>query len=433
MSQRRILLLLFLGSFFFRLGFGLLRSQIWEIDQKQTYLIGLKCYTTGTWPYFGPDVNGAENKSFHSQIPGALEGLMIGLPFYVLPIPEAPFIFLNLMSALGILLLTWYICRRIPGLSYPWLFAWITIAPWSLHEASTVINPAFTFLPSVLFFIGFMEATPLFSLGLVSLGLANALMGFSLFWIMQFHFSYVYLLAPSAYSLACQAKKGAWKGAFYFTLGALPMVALIAPTLFRYGWGQNDVASGFAVPFNWSNVGEFFTILARFLSLVCFELPRFIGIDTKSRIQFLSDHPWILAPGYLLWLAGLIQPFILLGGWFLKGDAAWTRLKYLILAILGMVEVSFWFTSKLPLSHIYFVFFPFLMAYSCHCWVRFSAKKHWRILAKVFLILGVYFQFGYAIAVAPHDSIYPGRAKITQAIREKNYHLFGERRADSLY
>jgi hypothetical protein len=122
LRQRRILLLLFLGSFLFRLGFGLLRSQIWEIDQKQTYLIGLKCYTTGTWPYFGPDVTGAENKSFHSQIPGALEGLMIGLPFYALPVPEAPFIFLNLMSAFGVLLLTWYICRRVPGLSYPWLF-----------------------------------------------------------------------------------------------------------------------------------------------------------------------------------------------------------------------------------------------------------------------------------------------------------------------
>jgi hypothetical protein len=490
MSDRKKWFLLILVFFLFRLGFGVLRSQIWERDQFQTYLIGLKCYTTRTWPWFGPDVNGAENTAFHSQIPGALEGLLIGLPFYVLPLPEAPFVFLNLLSIAGVALLAWYIGKRIPGIPLGWLFAWIAVAPWSIHESSTIINPAFTFLPSILFFIGFMESLPFFTLGLVPSRLANAAMGFSLFWIMQFHFSYIYLAPLAAFSLGLQV----WRGrnpqsVLCFILGSLPMAALIVPTYLRFGLGRANVASGFEVPFNWANVAEFWTITARFLSLVCFELPRFIGIDTKSRLDFLThEHPWLLAPGAFLWIAGLLQPFVLLAAWLrglfvyhprflasallllcallaFSGPRApaqlaltavllgvswvlgrwlgryrpedngpqWRGLNVLLALVFSMVFASFWFTDKLPLSHIYFVFFPFLMTYSCRVWMMFREKAGWRFLAKVFLVAAVFFQFGFALAVAKRDSIYPRWKAIKQAIDQKNYHLMGERRPGSFY
>src|ERR1700677_5095708 len=90
-------------AFLFRLAFGLC-SEIWFIDQQQIYLIGLKYYATGLWPYFGPDV--AEN----IQLPGALQGLVIGLPLKVWPIPESPYVFLNLLSFAGLCFLAWYTC-----------------------------------------------------------------------------------------------------------------------------------------------------------------------------------------------------------------------------------------------------------------------------------------------------------------------------------
>ena len=62
------LLLLFL----FRLCFGFFAVMDYE-DQRQIYLIGLKYYCTRLWPYFGADVIP------HVQIPGALQGLIIGL------------------------------------------------------------------------------------------------------------------------------------------------------------------------------------------------------------------------------------------------------------------------------------------------------------------------------------------------------------------
>ncbi len=412
--------------------FGLFRAQFRETDQFQTYLIGLKCYSTSTWPWFGPDVNGMEN-SFKSQIPGAMEGLLIGLPFYLIHFPEAPFILLNLMSLAGVALLSWYIVKRLPGLPYTWLFVWIAIAPWSIHESTVMINPAFTFLPSILFFIAFMESLPFFTLNLVSRGWANATMGFSLFWIMQFHFSYVYLVPLALFSLAFQMfKEKEWSAPVFFSLGSLPMLALIVPTYLKFGLARGNVAGGFAVPFNWANVKEFWTILARYLSLVSFEVPRFIGENTKTRIHFLTEeHPFLLVPGALLWVTGLIQPFLLAAFWFRElrlrfrwlfwavflglgimlvfsdpGDAAktlfltfgimaitlalglwishyqpektgpqWKELNLLFSIVFAMVYGSFWFTVKMPLSHIYFLFFPLLMTYSCYCWMCFRKKR----------------------------------------------------------
>jgi predicted membrane-bound mannosyltransferase len=74
--KRRIVFLILLAvAFLFRLGFGVC-SEFWNADEKQVYLIGLKYYTTGAWPYFGPDVASA------IQIPGALQGLTAGPTSY---------------------------------------------------------------------------------------------------------------------------------------------------------------------------------------------------------------------------------------------------------------------------------------------------------------------------------------------------------------
>jgi hypothetical protein len=195
------------------------------------------------------------------------------------------------------------------------------------------------------------------------------------------------------------------------------------------------VASGFAVPFNWSNVGEFTTILARFLSLVCFEMPRFIGQSNHERYDFLFGHPLLLAPGYLLWAAGILQAIALFGFWFKKDHPipGWKKTKWLALGLLMMVEVSFWFTVKMPIAHIYFVLFPFIMFYSCYVWSLFATQARWRLAAKVFLGLGLFFQVVFAVQLAPQCSIYPQRDQVTKAIQQKDYHLMGERRPGSLY
>jgi hypothetical protein len=426
------------AAFLFRLGFGLCQSHWPDLsEQFQNYLVGLKFYTTGLWPYFGADMFASES-SYRSQVPGALQGLFIGLPFYLWRAPEAPFVLVNLFSILGVALLAWYIHKRLPGLSHPWLFLWIAVVPWSVNYSTNVYNMCFILLPSVLFFIGFLESIPLFSLGLLSSRLANALMGLGLFWIAQFHFSYILLIPFIALSLFLQIKKSRkLLPTLDFALGALIPLAFLVPTYLQYelGGGKTSAGMGFMVPFNWANVANFFTILARFFSLACSELPRFIGAHTHDRLEFLTAHPHLLVPGAVLWIVGYIQPFVLLYFWFKKDSPGphWRPLRFLILAALVLVWGSFWFTIKRPLSHQYLILFPLIMIYSCYCWARFKDKKGWPLAAKLFIVLSLLFQAGYAVAVAPKDSIWNQREVILRALQEKNYHLVGERPPGTFY
>ena len=193
LSDRTKFILLFLFLLIFRILFGL-SQPFYSPDELQTYLIGLKAYTNQLWPYFGPDLIVTET-GFYTQIPGALEGLLVGGPFYLLPIPEAPFIFLNLLSLSALALLSRYISKRVKEISFFFIFPWLALLPWNLHESANIINPSWLLFGSVFFFIGFLEAIPETSLGYWPPFTAFAAMGFGLFWNIQFHYSWV-LLPP---------------------------------------------------------------------------------------------------------------------------------------------------------------------------------------------------------------------------------------------
>src|SRR3954462_15468004 len=104
--------------FAFRLWFGLSREFFFE-DETQIFLIGLRYYATGQWPYFGPDVVWTK-----SEIPGALQGLLVAWPLSVVPLPEAPIVLLNLLSFGSLAALAVYITRRLPSIPRWLVWGW---------------------------------------------------------------------------------------------------------------------------------------------------------------------------------------------------------------------------------------------------------------------------------------------------------------------
>jgi hypothetical protein len=133
--------------------FGLC-SEFWFEDERQVYLIGLKHFTTHAWPYFGPDVTN------QIQIPGALQGRLISIPLFILRIPEAPFILLNLLSFSSLCLLAWYCTKRLPEVPGWFIWIWLMTAPWTLNFSTHVVNPSYVLPGAILFFIGFLETCP---------------------------------------------------------------------------------------------------------------------------------------------------------------------------------------------------------------------------------------------------------------------------------
>ncbi len=434
-TSRKLFITFLVIAFLFRLGFGLC-SEFWAEDEKYTYLNGLKFYTTRAWPYYGPYVTD------RMQIPGALHGLSIGLPLFLLPIPEAPFILLNILSFGSLCLLAWYCAKRLPGIPGWFLWPWLMIAPWTLNFSTHIVNPSYVLPGSILFFVGAIETYPALSKSLLPATLANFMMGAALFWVMQFHLSWVILVPFALASFHFQFRRLGVKSLrhiFFFGLGAALTGAFILPTFVKYGFTEGLGGTGAAVGLNFSNLARHLNpvegILGRFLSFASFELPRFVGSNTARRLAFFKDEPWLIPFGLFLLVVGLLQPLGLIVMWFSKSHPRdeWKQIKYLTLFTVLLLYVMFLFTFRTPDSHTYYITLPIIMLYSMYCWSKLLESPGWRTLAKIFIVSGVIFQAGFALHNYRRVSLYVNRSIPQSAIEVKDYRLMGERRPESRY
>lgn len=438
LNQRRrqlIFFLVLLLAFLFRLFFGLC-SSFEDEDTKQIYLIGLKFYATGSWPYFGPDVINT------IQIPGALQGLVVGLPFYILPLPEAPYLVLNILSFSSLCFFAWYCTRRLPEIPKWFVWSWLLTAPWTLNVSTQTYNPSYVLPAAILFFVAAIETYPFLSRGLIPRQWANFMMGLALFWIMQFHLSWVVLVPYVVLSFYFQIKESGRRGVsslMWFTGGAIVTGSFLIPTFLKYGFTEGMGSTNEAVGFNAENLLRNWNIvegvLGRFLSFASFELPRFIGGNTAARLAFMTENPWLVPFVIFLTLVGILQCIAMLLLWFRREHSHkdWQAIKYFTLGTVVLLYLSFLFSMKRPGSHTFYVTFPVAMLYSLYCWSEFFKKSGWQKFAAVFIICGLIFDIGLAAANLKRVSLYVERARVVEAIKTKDYRLVGERRAGARY
>src|SRR6185436_25762 len=193
------------GVFVFRLLFGLSSDFFFE-DQTQVYLLGLRHYATLEWPYFGADVVWTK-----SEIPGALQPLLVGVPLRIVPLPESPFVALNIISTAALFAFAWYLCRRFPASPRWLLWGWLLTIPWTLQFSTNIINTSYILPAALVFFIGFFESIPTFRVGVLSRSVSHALMGAALGWLIQIHMSWP-LLLPFAAGAWLSARRGGARG-----------------------------------------------------------------------------------------------------------------------------------------------------------------------------------------------------------------------------
>jgi hypothetical protein len=432
---RRGFSFLLILAFLFRLGFGLCLP-FWTDDEKQIYLIGLKFYCTRAWPFFGPDVTNT------IQIPGALQGLLVGLPLFVAPMPEAPYILLNLLSFAALCFFAWYCTRRLPELPAWFVWTWLLTAPWTLNLSTHIFNPSYVLAGAILFFVGAIETYPSLSCGVIPRRWANFMMGFALLWVMQFHLSWVILvpfLLASFYFQYQDVGQSILPTFAWFACGAVIPGSFLISTYIKYGVFSGMGSTGEVIQLNWHNLRSYWnlpeSILGRFLSLASFELPRFIGRDTSSRVEFIRTNVWLVPFAIFVGVVGLLQPIALLVLWFRKetGQKDWRQIKYLTLFTLVLLYVSFLFSIKPPYSHTLYVTFPVVMLYSLYCWNRYLTRPGWRKFAAVFLVSGLIFDLGLAVNNLHRQSLYIDRGKVQAAIDARDYRILSERRAGARY
>jgi hypothetical protein len=434
-ARRRLFVALLAAAFLFRLGFGLC-SQFWADDERQVYLLGLNFYATGAWPYFGPDVAAGV------QVPGALQALLVGLPLYAAPAPEAPYVPLNVLSFAALCLFAWYCARRLPGTPRWFVWGWLLTAPWTLNFSTHVVNPSYVLPGAVLFFVGALETLPATRKGLVPAWLSNLMMGAALFWVMQLHLSWVVLvpfLLASVFSQLRERGTKALPALGLVACGAMLVGWLLAPTLLKYGVSAGSGGTGGMFAANFRNAARVLNpvegVPARFLSLASMELARFVGRNTAERVAFLRGNLWLAPLAVLLGVVGLLQPAAMIVLWFRKSTARadWPQVKRLALLTVALLCALFLFTAKLPASHTFYVTFPVAALYGFYCWDALLRRRGWRVFAAVFLACGVVFHAGLAAHNFARVSLYADRGVPASAIEQRNPALLGRRRPGSLY
>jgi len=425
----RLMVLLLAGAFALRLAYGL-ASELFGPDESQVFLIGLQYFTTGAWPYLGPDV-----VYTHTQLPGALQGLLIGGPMFLLPIPEAPYIVLNLISFAALSLLAWYVRRRLPDVPWWCVWLWVFFSPWTLNYSTHIINTSYVLPGAVLFFVGAYEIVPALRVGALSRRTALLCMGASLGWTMQIQMQFVLLVPMAAVALAlaigAQPRK-AGPAIGWFAAGVAATGVTLLPTLVRLGPGVVTGLTRSNMAFDPHVLLDLPALVARFFSFATFELARFVGANTDQRAGFLRDYPWAAPFAIVAAALGVVQTVVLIVAlWWRQPDRPdWPAVRVATLFQLALVAVAFTLSVKGPASHAFYVMLPGVLIYAFYCWAPILRRPIGRRAALVLFVSGAVALTALGVRNFGLRSLYTDRALVARAIAERNYHLLGERRPD---
>ena len=427
MNNRTRFLILLIALLIFRIIYGLF-SEFWLEDELQVYLIGLKSFTTNTWPYYGPDV-----VYRNSQIPGALQGLLVSLPLYLLKIPESPIILINLISFASLAFFAYYVTKRVDGIPKWIVWTWLMTSPWTLYYSTRVVNPSYVIIFSIPFFISILEILPIYRMQIINKRIAFLIIGTATTLIMQLHMSWVLLMPFTflafAYCLKEKITSLIKYLIFYFSglfLGALTLI----PTLINPALNSGNVES--TIEINFHNITNLVIILFRFLSFASFEIIFILGGSTAGRLSVVKDQLWMTPVVLFLLLAGFAQIALFIWAFF-KNNASeeWKKIKWFTFLSFILIFLSFFFSIKGPSSHTFIIMLPVAMLYSFYCYQWLIQKNRiWLKILKIAIICGIIFHIGMDMHNYKTISLYKNRKHVQEAIDKRDYKILGSRRSE---
>lgn len=396
-------------------------------DYEQVYLIGLEYITKDGWSYWGPDVVWSE-----TRLAGALQAMLVGIPLSLSKNAIAPFVLSNIISSLGLILLSLYISYRL-NYSKILVLIFVMSLPFMLYHGSVLLNTAYLLLPGALVIISVLE---LFLYRddtlLKNKYLYFGIMGFSVFFVYQLHLTWVMIL-PYMVVLAFlewrRKELSLIKISLYTLIGMCLSFTLIAPTLFKF---HELIFSG--VEGNLAlNLGKVFSIVdltTRILTYTSFNVSTTFEFYGLASINNAFIQYGLIALKYIGVLQ-LLGFFILL--WLKRKDTKLMLLLLLFCLSLLMALFLYVISNKHLESRTYillfalpvFVFFYSLQGIQDKKW--FTPMMYFVALMSLGLHLGV----GLENRSSKY-SINRYQEKVQKAIESKDARHFGIRRVTKM-
>jgi len=283
------------------------------------------------------------------------------------------------------------------------------------------------------FFLGFFEAVPVFSLGRIRGPLAFAMMGVATTFVLQIHMSWPLLLPYIALAWLSRWRRGVRSQVvdiLAFVAGALVGAATLIPTLLLHGLDSGSGGTLRNLHVHAVDPSVALSVLARLFSFPSLEIWRFMATDDGKRQVFLLRHLWIAPLALVVWFAGIWQPFWMLREWFRTRSPfpEWRPLKWLVAVSVVIVYASYWFVMEPSQAHAFWVLGPIAFLFAAYCWT-FIDSPRWRKVAATVLVINIAYHAGQAAIQAPEISLYHDRDVVASAIRLKEPEMFAHRRA----
>lgn len=429
-KNQKAIIFIVIVCFFIRLSYGL-SVNFAEVNTKylqdytQIYLLGLKLYTTNSWPYFGPDITYT-----FAQIPGGLQSLLVGLPFYFIQQPEAPFYFLNILSLSALAFMAWYVSKRLPDIPKWFIYTWLFISPWTMNFSTTIINPSYLLAPSILFFLAVFEILPIYKSKIIKSHYAFLLMGLSLAWVSQLHMSWVlmpfFILYSFYFEFINQNKKQLITSIIFFFFGYLVITSTSIPTYIKYGLAAGNAGSTLSLNLNNLKNLDIFT---RFFAFSSFDVRQFINGDWREELIFLKNNlyaaPFIML-GYIM---GLMQILWSLFHLFKHAEEeSFKKIRTLVIITVLLTYLSYLFAIRNVATYTFYILLPLSFMYSFYILQSLFKFLFWKRMAVLFIFSCLIFHYSLANTYFHHQSLFSKRKLIKMALLQKDSRVFAYRR-----
>jgi hypothetical protein len=417
--------------YLFRLLFlllGYLKNYQWvgNTDETHIYEIGLRYFSTGEFPFWGPDI-----VYIKKTLIGGLQGLLVGGPLFIWQHPFAPYLLLFIINSAALIYLSWYVSKLFPGLPKWLVYSLAALAPFTIHTGLHIINPAYVLCISIPFILSVLEILRLLPVNLISKKWKFLWLGFGITSVFQIHASWVVFLVLAGISIVYYwiknpNLKDIFQSVFFslmgFLIGFLPLI----PVIHHYGFSVL-FSNGAVVNFTPGQAKEVFRIFFYLVTSAGYEINLFdinYHFDALIRMRL---YPMAILFG-VLQVAGLLlfaaQFLLLFWKRWRPYMAEYRKFLMFNLGLVLLVTLFYLFSFVPPRPHALIFFFP--LSFILLTWFinNLSTTTRFRIgYTKIFIAALVLFYISliYVTDKLP-DLGY--REKAFKAIDQKNPAIF---------
>lgn len=347
---------------------GYLKNYSWldNGDESHIYMLGLKFFTDGAYPYWGPDVVYSS-----SYLVGGLQGLLVGIPLFIWVHPFSPYLFLFVMLSTSMIYLSWYISKLFPQLPKLLIYWIIGLTPFTIHTGLKVLNPAYVLCVSIPFMLSIGEIFKLFPIQYISFRWRYFWLGLGVMTVFQLHASWIFLavllFVAMVYTFLNRNTLHVLQAYLFCIIGGLIGGMSLFPTLYHFGIGslfQHGKSLGFDV----QNIFDVGAIIYYFITLCGFEMNSF-STNYRASPLWAQGYTMGACVFVILQVVGiLLVVFQVIFPLWAKWRAYVLKFKRMLvfnMVIVALLSSMYLLSSVRPGSHAIICIYPLSAIYLC--------------------------------------------------------------------